>query len=213
MKRREFITLIGGAAAAWPLAAWAQQAGKVREIGFLGTSSPSLERHLPDAFRQKLRELGQVEGQNIAIEYRWAEGQDDRLSALAAELVQLQPDVIVTTGTPGTLAAKRATHTIPIVFASGGDPVGAGLVASLNRPGGNVTGFTIGAVPEVEGKRLELLKELISGLSRVAVFWNSANPPVKGFFQQAEFAAAALGLALQPVLEVRQPEDFENAQW
>jgi putative tryptophan/tyrosine transport system substrate-binding protein len=210
VKRREFITLLGGAAA-WPLAARAQQAGKVHRIGFLGTSSPSLERHLTDAFRQKLRELGQVEGQNIAIEYRWADGQDDRLPTLAAELAGLQPNVIVTTGTPGTLAAKRVTTTIPTVFASSGDPVGTGLVASLNQPGGNVTGFTIGAVPEVEGKRLELLKGMVSGLSRVALLWNSANPPVKGFSQQAQLAAAALGLALQPVVEIRQVEDFEKA--
>jgi putative ABC transport system substrate-binding protein len=211
MRRRDFVTLLGSAAAAWPLAARSQQPQKVRKIGFLGTSSPSLERHLTNAFQQRLRELGQVEGQNIAIVYRWADGQDDRLLALAAELVDLQPDVIVTTGTPGTLAAMRATPTIPIVFASSGDPVGVGLVASLNRPGGNVTGFTIGAVPQVEGKRLELLKELVSGLSRVAVFWNSANPPVKGFIQQAQFAAATLHLALEPVVEVRQPEDFKNA--
>src|SRR2546430_1659046 len=113
MKRRDFITLLGGAAAAWPLAARGQQVGKVARIGFLGTSSLSLERHLVDAFRQRLRELGHVEGQNVAIEYRWAEGRDNRLSALAVELVRLLPDLIVTTG---TLAAKRATNTIPIVF-------------------------------------------------------------------------------------------------
>jgi ABC-type uncharacterized transport system substrate-binding protein len=115
--RRDFITLLGGAAA-WPLAARAQQPGKVPRIGYLVPSSLALERHLVDAFRQKLRELGHVEGENIAIEYRWAEGRDDRLPGLAAELARLQPDVIVTTGTPGTLAAKAATRTIPIVFAS-----------------------------------------------------------------------------------------------
>ena len=161
MRRREFITLLGGAAAAWPLAALAQQTGKVSRIGFLGPSSPALERHLVDAFRQKLRELGHVEGENLVIEYRWAEGQDEQLPSLAAELVRLKPDVIVTTGTPGTLAARQATSTIPIVFASAGNPVGAGLAASFARPGGNITGFTIMA--ELEGKRLEILKRRFQG--------------------------------------------------
>ena len=135
MRRRDFITLLG-AAMAWPLAARAQQIGKIPRIGYLGPSSPALERHLVDAFREKLRELGHVEGENIAIEYRWAEGRDDRLPGLAAELASLQPDVIVTTGTPGTLAAKAATSTIPIVFASSGNPISGGLVASYARPGG-----------------------------------------------------------------------------
>jgi putative ABC transport system substrate-binding protein len=134
-KRRTFITLVGGAAA-WPLAARAQQPGKVSRIGFLGTSSPSLERHLVEAFLQKLRELGYVEGKTIAIEYRWAEGQDDRLPGLEADLASVKPDVIVTSGTPGTLAAKRATATIPIVFASSGNPINAGIVSSFVRPGG-----------------------------------------------------------------------------
>src|SRR6516164_1068454 len=140
MRRRAFITLLGGAAA-WPLVARAQQTGKVSRIGFLGPSSPALERHLVDAFRQKLRELGHVEGENLVIEYRWAEGQDEQLPSLAAELVRLKPDVIVTTGTPGALAARQATSTIPIVFASSGNPVGAGLAASFARPGGNITGL------------------------------------------------------------------------
>ena len=207
MKRREFITLLGGASMAWPLAARAQQAARV---GFLGTASPSLERHLTDAFRQKLRELGWVEGDNIAIEYRWAEGRDDRLPALAAELIYLKPNVIVTTGTPGTLAAKRATSTIPIVFASSGNPVSGGLVASFARPGGNVTGFTI-AGRELEGKRLQLLKDAVPGLSRVALVWNPANPVVVEFYQLTKEAAAALGVTLQPVVEVRQIDDFKNA--
>ena len=142
MKRRDFITLLASAAVMCPFTARAQQTGKVLRIGYLGTSSPSLEGHVLDAFRQKLRELGHVEGENIAIEYRWAEGQDDRLPELANELVRLEPVVIVTTGTPGTLAAKQATSTIPIIFASSGNPVNAGLVASYARPGGNVTGFS-----------------------------------------------------------------------
>ena len=209
LERREFITLIGGAAS-WPLIARAQQTGKVRRVAFLGTSSPSLEGHLVDAFRQKLRDLGHVEGENIAIEYRWAEGRDDRLPALAAELVRSQPDVIVTTGTPGTLAAKAATGTIPIVFASSGNPVESGLVASFARPGGNVTGFTI-LGPELEGKRLEILKEAVPGLSRVAVIRNSANPPVMSFYQQTQVAAAALGVRLDPVVEVRRVDDLKAA--
>jgi putative tryptophan/tyrosine transport system substrate-binding protein len=211
MRRREFITLLGGAAAAGacPVRARAQT-GKMSRIGFLGTSSPSLERHLVDAFRQKLRELGDVEGDKIAIEYRWAEGRDSQLPGLAAELVRLKPDVIVTTGTPGTLAAKRATSTIPIVFASSGNPVTAGLVASFSRPGGNVTGFTVSG-PELEGKRVLLLKELVPQLSRVAVIWNSANPAVIDFYQQTRAAAAALGFALQPVVEVSHIDDFKDA--
>src|SRR5262249_19115665 len=204
-----FIALLSGAAAAWPFATRAQHAGIAR-IGFLGTSSASLERHLIDAFRQKLRELGQVEGENIAIEYRWAEGRDERLPALAADLVQLNPNVIVTTGTPGTLAAKRATNTIPIVFASSGNPVAGGLVASFARPGGNVTGFTVSG-PNLEGKRVQLLKDVVPGVSRVGVLWNSANPGAGDFYQLTREAAAALGLSLQPVIEVRQVDDFKNA--
>ena len=211
MRRREFITLLGtGAAVAWPVAVRAQQLGKVSRIGFLGTSSPSLERPLVDAFVQKLRELGHVEGATIAMEYRWAEGQDDRLPDLAAELVRIKPDVIVTTGTPGTLAAKQATATIPIVFASSGNPLNTGLVASLARPGGNVTGFTISG-PELEGKRLQILKDAVPSLSRVAVLENSANPGNSDFYQLVRAAAAALRLTLQPVVEVRRIGDFKDA--
>src|ERR1700716_683201 len=143
MRRREFISLLGGAAAGGPLAARAQQSGKVPRIGYLGVSSPSLEPHYVEAFRQKLRDLGHVEGENIVIAYRWAEGLDDRLPDLATELVGLRPDIIVTTGTPSAIAAMQATETIPIVMTSSADPVASGLVARLARPGGNVTGFTI----------------------------------------------------------------------
>jgi putative ABC transport system substrate-binding protein len=209
MRRRDFITLFGSAAVVWPLTARAQQSGKVSRIGYLGTSSPSLEGHVLDAFRQKLRELGHVEGENIAIEYRWAEGQDDRLPELAAELVRLKPDVIVTTGTPGTLAAKQATSTIPIVFASSGNPVNAGLVASYARPGGNVTGFSFTG-PELEGKRLQILKEVVPGLSRVGVLWNPAGMGLE-FYRQTEVAATALSITLQPVVEARRMDDFEQA--
>ena len=209
MKRREFITLIGGAAA-WPFAARAQQMGKVPRIGYLGSSSPSLEPHFVEAFRQKLRELGHIEGENIAIEYRWAEGQDRRLPELAAELVRLQPNVIVTAGTPGALAAMQATKTIPIVMASSGDPVGAGLVTSLARPGGHVTGFTI-VGPQIEGKRLDLLKEAVPELSRVAVLWNPSNPALVSYFDTIENAGRTLRISLDPVAEVRRADELDNA--
>jgi putative tryptophan/tyrosine transport system substrate-binding protein len=210
MRRREFISLLGGAAAAWPLSASAQQTGKVSRIGYLGASSASLERRALDAFRQTLRDLGHVEGENITIEYRWAEGDDSRLLGLAFDLIQLKVEVIVTEGTPGTLAAKQATNTIPIVFASSANPVKDGLVASYARPGGNVTGFTINA-PELEGKRLQTLKDVVPGLSRVAVMLNSANPAVLGFYPGTQAAAAALGVTLQPVVDVRRVDDFEPA--
>ena len=209
MKRREFISLVG-AAATWPLAARAQQVGKMPQIGYLGVSSPSLEPHYVEAFRQKLRELGHVEGKNIAIEYRWAEGQDDRLPNLASELVRLKPDVIVTTGTPGAVAAMQATKTIPIVMASSADPVGSGLVASLARPGGNVTGFTI-LGPELEGKRLELLKQAVPGLSRLAVLWNPSNPGIVSYFETVKNAGRALQISLGPVVEVRRSDELDNA--
>ena len=180
-------------------------------IGYLGVSSPSLEPHYIEAFRQKLRDLGHVDGKNIAIEYRWAEGQDDRLPNLATELVHLEPDVIVTSGTPGALAAMQATSTIPIVMASSADPVNAGLVASLARPGGNVTGFTIlGA--ELEGKRLEFLKQAIPEVSRVAVLWNPNNPAIVSYFETIEkIAAPALRISLGPVAEVRRADELNNA--
>ena len=209
MAVQALVTLSLGLLAAVP-AAQAQQPARMPRIGYLGTSSPSLEPHYVEAFRQKLRDLGYIEGQNIAIEYRWAEGQDDRLPALAAELVHLKADVIVTAGTPGTLAATQATKTIPIVMASSGDPVESGLVASLARPGGNVTGLSILA-PELEGKRLELLKEVVPKLSRVAVLWNPANPVVQLVFEQTRLAASKLRLTLEPVVEVRRVDDFEDA--
>ena len=210
MQRRNFIRLLGGAAVAWPLAARAQQVGKTPQIGYLGVSSPSLEPHYVEAFRQKLRELGHVEGKNIAIEYRWAVGQDDRLPNLASELVRLKPDVIVTTGTPGAVAAMQATKTIPIVMASSADPVGSGLVASLARPGGNVTGFTI-LGPELEGKRLELLKQAVPGLSRLAVLWNPSNPGIVSYFETVKNAGRVLQISLGPVVEIRRSDELDSA--
>jgi len=195
---------------ATPLVAEGQNPNKAPRIGYLGSSSPALEPHYVEAFRQQLRELGYIEGQHLAVEYRWAEGQDDRLPALAAELVRLDPVVIVTTGTPGTRAAMQATKTIPIVMASSADPVRGGLVASLARPGGNVTGFTI-LGPELEGKRLQLLKRAIPGLSRVAVLWNPANPAIPYYYEATQAAGRALHVTLKPVVEVRRGEELANA--
>jgi len=209
MRRREFITLLGSAAA-WPLAARAQQTKKQSRVGYLGPSSPSLERAQVDALRKSLGELGHVEGQDIMFEFAWAGGDDSRLPKLADELVRHRPDVIVTTGTPGTLAAKRATRTIPIVFASSGNPVNAGLVASYVRPGANVTGFTV-LGPELEGKRVQLLKEAVPKAARVALIWNSANPAIFDFYHQTRAAAAALNLTLQPMVEISQPDAFKDA--
>jgi len=202
-----FLAFCFGAA---PLTAEGQKSTKVPRIAYLGTSSTSREPHYVEAFRQQLQHLGYTEGQNIAIEYRWAEGRDDRLPGLAAELVRLEPAVIVTAGTPGTLAAKQATTSIPIVMASSLDPVRSGLVVSLARPGGNVTGFaTLG--PELEGKRLELLRRVVPKLSRVAVLWNSANPAIRYSYDATREAARALNLTLDLVVEVRREEELERA--
>jgi putative ABC transport system substrate-binding protein len=192
-----------------PLAIEAQQAG-VPRVGYLGNSSPSLEVDLLDAFRQGLREFGYTEGQNIIIEYRWAEGKYDRFPGLLADLVRLKVDAIVTAGTPGALAAKRATKTIPIVMAVAGDAVGTGLVASLARPGGNVTGSTT-IVQELEGKRLELLKEVVPRLSRVAFLSNPTNPLSPIILKQTQLAAPALRLRLEPIVEVKGVSELERA--
>jgi putative tryptophan/tyrosine transport system substrate-binding protein len=190
--------------------AHAQQPGKRPRIGYLGVSSSSLEPHYVGAFRQKLRELGHVDGENLAIEYRWAEGQDDRLPSLAIELVELHPDIIVTTGTPGALAAMQATKTIPIVMASSADPVAAGLVASLARPRENVTGFTI-LGPELEAKRLELLKQTVPNMARIGILRNPSNPAVVSYFEATKIAGRSLQIALDPVAEVRRVDEFDNA--
>jgi len=187
----------------------AQQSG-VPRVGYLGNSSPSLEVDLLDAFRQGLRDFGYTEGQNIIIEYRWAEGKYDRFPDLLADLVRLKVDAIVTAGTPGALAAKRATKTIPIVMAVAGDAVGTGLVASLARPGGNVTGSTT-IVQELEGKRLELLKEVVPRLSRVAFLSNPTNPLSPIILKQTQLAAPALRLRLEPIVEVKGVSELERA--
>jgi len=186
----------------------AQQTKKIPRIGFLlGGSSGSDPR--VEAFRQGLRELGYVEGKKIAVEYRFAEGQEDRLTKLVAELVSLRVDIIVTDGTLATRAAKNATKTIPIVMASDGDPIGSGFVASLARPGGNITGLT-NLLAGLSGKRLEVLKEAIPGTSRVGVIWNPETPASVIGFKETQIAAQALAVQLQS-LEVRGPNDFEGA--
>jgi putative ABC transport system substrate-binding protein len=212
MKRREFIALLSGAAAAWPLGASAQQAAKVPRIGYL-TASLAANPHLLEAFRHGLRDLGYVEGRNVVIEYRDAEGKYDRLPALAADLVALKVDVIVVTGTPHALAAKQATSTIPIVVAIAADPVQSGLVTSLARPGaGNVTGLSLLA-PELVGKSLELLKQAVPEFSRAAALWHPGDygeRTEKDMLRAADAAARALGVRLQ-VVETRGPEDFDRA--
>jgi putative ABC transport system substrate-binding protein len=205
VRRREFITLLGGAAIARPLSARAQQAGKIHKIGYLSPDSPSA---VITPFLDALRELGWIEGQNVTFEYRYAENRLERLPELAAELVRLNVDVIVARGTLGPLAAKRATSTIPIVMTAAGDPLGSGLVASLARPDGNVTGMSL-MVPELGAKRLELLKELLPRLSRVAVLWNAANPYPPIVFKETQTAGRILGIEVQS-LEVRGPDDFDG---
>jgi len=189
--------------------AHAQQPKKVPRIGYLSNTSPSADSARYEAFRQGLRELGYVAGKNVVIEYRYTEGKSDRLPALAAELVRLRVDVVVTGGGATTRAAKEATTTIPIVFAQDGDPVASGFVASLARPGGNITGLSNFA-PELNGKRLELLKEIVPKLSRVAVLGTSTVPGHARFLKETEPAAGALRLQLQ-FLDVRAPKDIETA--
>jgi putative ABC transport system substrate-binding protein len=206
MRRREFIGSLIGAAIAWPLVARAQQTDKMYSIGYLSAGASGPGRPFRDAFVEALRQLGWIEGKNVVFEYRYAENRLDRLPELAAELVGIKVDVIVAPGTPAPLAAKRATTTIPIVMSAAGDPLGTGLVASLARPGGNVTGMST-MVPDIGGKRLELLKELVPGISRVAVLWNAANPYPGNVFKETELAARTMGIEIQS-LELRRPEDF-----
>ncbi len=212
MNRRAFITLIGAAAATWPLAARAQQKS-MPVIGFLGFGPP--DPGAPDvaAFRQRLRELGYIEDRNILIEYRWAEGKPERFPDLAAELVAVKVDVIVTAGgTLAALAAKRATTTLPIVFAVVGDPVAEGLVTSLARPGSNVTGLS-NVTTDLVGKWMELLKQAVPGLSRVAVLLKPDSMPESAKevgLKEADVSARVLGVQLQ-VVEARGPEDFDRA--
>src|SRR5215467_11669935 len=207
MKRREFITLLGGVAA-WPLVARAQQPA-VPVVGFLNGGTADGYAPMVAAFRQGLNEAGYVEGRNVAIEYRWAGGQYDRLPSLAADLVQQKVTVITATTTPATLAAKAATSTVPIVFTTGGDPVELGLVASLNRPGRNLTGVTNLNV-EVVPKRLELARELFPGATTVALLVNPANPVAARVSKDLQAVADTLGVRLH-VLHASTEADFEAA--
>jgi putative ABC transport system substrate-binding protein len=192
-----------------PPATEAQQRAHLPRVGYLGTSSASLEPELVKAFREGLRDFGYVEGQNILIEYRWAEGNYQRFPDLVADLVNLKVNLILTAGTPGALAAKRATQTIPIVMAVTGDAVGTGLVSSLARPGGNLTGLTT-MVPDLEGKRLEILREVVPKLTTLVVLLNTANPLTAIQWKHTEISAKTLGIQLQPV-ELRRPEEFKDA--
>jgi putative ABC transport system substrate-binding protein len=208
VRRREFITLLGGAAATWPLVARAQQAGKLPTIGFLG-ASPSIESQRVGAFVQRLRELGWVDGRNVAIEVRWSEGRSERYAENAAEFARLKVDVIVTSATPPTVAAKQATAVIPIVFAAVTDPVGTGLVASLARPGGNVTGLA-NLISDTAGKKLEFLREIVPDLRRLAIMVNVGNPGSVMDMREAQAAARTLGLMVT-TSEIRRAEDIAPA--
>jgi putative tryptophan/tyrosine transport system substrate-binding protein len=207
MRRREFITLIGSAAVGWPLAARAQQAGKLPTIGFLGADA-SAYSPWTTAFVERLRELGWIEGRNIAIEYRWSEGRPERVAEIAADFVRLKVDVIVTVGT-AVPVVKQATAVIPIVFAVAIDPVGNGLVASLARPGGNVTGLSVQAA-ELAGKRLELLREVTPHLHRLAIMFDVGNTQPALEMKETQGAARTLGLEIAP-LEIRRAEDIAPA--
>jgi putative ABC transport system substrate-binding protein len=208
MNKREFIAALGGAVA-WPLVAHAQQPAKVARVGFLGATSTSGWESRVEAFRLSLRDLGYVEGKNIVIEFRWAEEKYDRLPDLAAELVRLEVDVLVTYGTPGALAAKRATTTIPIVMVHSGDAVAAGLVASLARPGGNITGSTY-FLPELMAKRLELLKNIVPRITQVAVLVKPDNPFFDTALPALENPAKSLKMELQQ-FQARGPNELEAA--
>jgi len=206
--RREFITLLGGAAAAWPVVARAQQPA-MPVIGFLGASTPSTESQRVAAFVQRLRELGWIDGRNLTIEYRWAEGRNERYAEIAAEFVRLKVDVIVTNGTPPALAAKQATAVIPIVFAAVLDPVGTGLVASLARPGANATGLS-NQISDTAGKKLEFLREVVPGLRQLAIMVNVSNPA--SVLEMGEVHAAARTFGLEVAAsEIRRVEDIASA--
>ena len=208
MRRRQFITLVGGAAAAWPLAARAQQP-TMPVIGFLNTASPETFVHLVAAFRRGLNEAGYVEGQNVAIDYRWAAGHYDRMPALAVDLVERRVNVIAAFSPPAALAAKAATASIPIVITSGDDPVKLGLVASLNRPGGNVTGVSLFTVP-LGAKRHELLHELVPTGTAIGVLVNQDSPNAGADIEDAEMAARVLGWQVH-IVTAASAREFDGA--
>jgi putative ABC transport system substrate-binding protein len=209
MKRREFITLLGGAVAAWPLAARAQEPRKLPTIGYLGAGTPAAQSQWAAAFVHGLRELGWIEGRDVTIEYRWAEGHPERFAEIAAEFVRLKVDVMFTYATPPVLAAKQVTSVIPVVFAAAGDPVAGGLVASLARPGGNVTGLSAQSA-DLAGKRLGLLREVVPGLRRLAIMGNVGNPLSVLEMREVQVAADTLSLEIH-TLEIRRAEDIAPA--
>ena len=209
MRRREFIRLLGGVAATWPLAARAQQPGRVYRIGVLELSPAASNAANFDALRKGLRELGYVEGQNLVLDYRSADGRAERFPQLAAELLRLNVDLIVTRGTPAVMAAKNATGTVPIVMAASGEPVETGVIAGLARPGGNVTGLSALSTKLV-AKRLELLRETVAGIRRIALLANMGNPSVPAQWEEFKTAAPLLGFEAQ-LLDVRKPEDIVRA--
>ena len=209
MRRREFISLVGGAAAAWPLAAFAQQSGQLPIIGYMGQGTPAAEAKRVAAFVERLRERGWIEGRTVVIEFRWTDGRSDLAADIAAEFARRKVDIIVTSGTPLIVAAKQATATIPIVFSAAGDPVGSGLVASLARPGGNVTGLSVLAT-DLAGKRLDLLRELVPGLRRVAIMGNVRNPIIVQELSEYQAAANVLGLHVI-TSEIRRVTDIAPA--
>jgi putative ABC transport system substrate-binding protein len=207
--RRQFIALLGGAAAAWPLAVWAQNSGKLLTIGVLRGATPSAESQRVAALVQRLGELGWIEGHTVAIEYRWAEGRSARLAEIAVEFVRLNVDVVLTTGTAPAFAAKQATSVIPIVFAFAGDPVGTGLVASLTRPGGNVTGMSNQAT-DLAAKRIELLREILPRLRKLAVMANIAYPAAVLEMSEVQAAARTLGIEVS-AFDIRESKDIAPA--
>src|SRR5208337_2222422 len=209
MRRRDFVTLLSGAAASWPLVVRAQQPSKLPTIGYFGGTAPLIESQWVATFVQRLRELGWIEGRTVGIEYRWTEGRAERAAEVAAEFVRMKVDVIVTTGTTNVVLTKQATSTIPIVFAAAGDPVGTGLVASLARPGGNVTGLSILAT-DLAGKRIEFLCEVVPGLRRLAIMGNVGNPLVVLEMGEAQAAARTLGLDVV-TSEIWRAEDIAPA--
>jgi len=208
MRRREFLGALGGAAA-WPLAAHAQQPRKLPTIGFLGATTASGASQWTAAFVQRLRELGWIEGRTIAIEYRWAEGRTERYTEIATEFVRLKVDIIATWGTTGVIAAQQATSVIPIVFALAGDPVGTGLVTSLARPGGNVTGLS-SQQSDIAGKRLELLREVFATVRRLAILANVDSPPAVLDMREVQVAARTLGIEAA-TFDIRRAEDIAPA--
>ncbi len=209
MKRREFVTLVGGGAVAWPLAVRAQQPASLPTIGFLGAATPTTASPWLAAFVERLREVGWTAGRNVAIEVRWSEGRADRAAEIAAEFVRLKVDVIATWGSASVLAAKRLTSVIPIVFAVVGDPIGTGLVASLARPGGNVTGLS-NQNADLAGKRLEFFREVLPRLRRLAIMVNVVSPAAVLDAGEVQAAASRLGLDVT-MLEIRQAEDIAPA--